>query len=122
MDEMIEVADGFIKDCDRRTYYGVGSPSPMPFEDDIVKNSLMKEVLIRYTPIYKKMTEYFTDVYMATVGDIRPTYHSYGRRSGHRDYCFSDEKVTPISYSLLDGTENGKYPSDHYKILAVVDI
>ncbi len=39
--EMIEVADGFIKDCDRRTYYGVGSPSPMPFEDDIVKNNLM---------------------------------------------------------------------------------
>lgn len=41
LDEMIEVADGFIKDCDRRTYYGVGSPSPMPFEDDIVKNNLM---------------------------------------------------------------------------------
>lgn len=41
LDEMIEVADRFIKDCDRRTYYGVGSPSPMPFEDDIVKNNLM---------------------------------------------------------------------------------
>ena len=41
LDEMIAVADGFIDDCDRRTYYGVGSPSPMPFEDDIVKNNLM---------------------------------------------------------------------------------
>ena len=41
LDEMILVADKLITDCDRRTYYGVGSPSPMPFEDDIIKNNLM---------------------------------------------------------------------------------
>lgn len=41
LEEMLESAEGFIKDCDRRTYYGVGSPSPLPFEDDIVKNNLI---------------------------------------------------------------------------------
>lgn len=41
LDEMITVADDFIANCDRRTYYGVGSPSPMPFEDNIVKNNLL---------------------------------------------------------------------------------
>ena len=43
--EMLETAENFIENCDRRTYYGVGSPSPLPFEDDIVKNNR----LIGYT-------------------------------------------------------------------------
>lgn len=37
LDEMLESAENFIANCDRRTYYGVGSPFPMPFELDIVK-------------------------------------------------------------------------------------
>ncbi|MBQ7247192.1 MAG: DUF5107 domain-containing protein [Lachnospiraceae bacterium] len=41
LEEMSETADAFIRDCDRRTYYSVGCPSPLPFEDDIVKNNLM---------------------------------------------------------------------------------
>ena len=41
LDEMMAVADDFITNCDRRTYYGVGSPSPMPFEDNIIKNNLL---------------------------------------------------------------------------------
>ncbi len=41
LEEMMTAAEGFIQNCDRRTYYGVGSPSPMPFEDDIVKNNLL---------------------------------------------------------------------------------
>jgi len=40
LDEMLEVADNFIVNKDLRTYYGVGSPSPMPFEYDIEKNNL----------------------------------------------------------------------------------
>ncbi|MBO5199846.1 MAG: DUF5107 domain-containing protein [Clostridia bacterium] len=40
LDEMLAVAENFIKNCDLRTYYGVGSPSPMPFEYDIEKNNL----------------------------------------------------------------------------------
>lgn len=41
LDEMISVANNFITNCDLRTYYGVGSPSPMPFEDSIIKNNLL---------------------------------------------------------------------------------
>lgn len=40
LDEMLAVAENFIKNKDMRSYYGVGSPSPMPFEYDIEKNNL----------------------------------------------------------------------------------
>ncbi len=40
LDEMLAVAENFIVNKDLRTYYGVGSPSPMPFEYDIEKNNL----------------------------------------------------------------------------------
>ena len=33
-------ATNFIENKERRTYYGVGSPSPMPFEYNIEKNNL----------------------------------------------------------------------------------
>ena len=38
--EMHAVADNLLENCDLRTYYGVGSPSPMPFEGDIVKQNI----------------------------------------------------------------------------------
>lgn len=38
--EMLETANGLIKNCDLRSYYGVGSPTPMPFENDIERNNL----------------------------------------------------------------------------------
>ena len=38
--EMHAAADNLIQNCDLRTYYGVGSPSPMPFEYDIEKQNL----------------------------------------------------------------------------------
>ena len=41
LEEMLDTAENSITNCDRRTYYGVGSPSPLPFEDDIVKNNLL---------------------------------------------------------------------------------
>lgn len=74
------------------------------------------------TPTYKKMTEYFTDVNIATGRDMRPTFHGYGHKSALIDYCFIDENVMPVSYDILDETENGKYPSDHYGILSIVNI
>ncbi|MBR5459421.1 MAG: DUF5107 domain-containing protein, partial [Clostridia bacterium] len=40
LEEMLASANNLITNCDLRTYYGVGSPSPMPFEYDIVKNNL----------------------------------------------------------------------------------
>ena len=39
LDEMISVADNKLDNRDMRTYYGVGSPSPMPFEYDIIKQN-----------------------------------------------------------------------------------
>ena len=40
LDEMLEVADNKILNCDMRSYYGVGSPSPMPFELNIERQNL----------------------------------------------------------------------------------
>ena len=37
---MTATADRYIRNKDLRSYYGVGSPSPMPFEYDIEKNNL----------------------------------------------------------------------------------
>lgn len=47
LDEMESTADNFIKNCDMRTYYGVGSPSPLPFESDIVKNNLTDGYILK---------------------------------------------------------------------------
>ncbi|MBQ9784360.1 MAG: DUF5107 domain-containing protein [Clostridia bacterium] len=47
LDEMLRVADNFIVNKDLRTYYGVGSPSPMPFEYDIEKNNLRDGHILR---------------------------------------------------------------------------
>ncbi|HJA94292.1 MAG TPA: DUF5107 domain-containing protein [Candidatus Eisenbergiella merdipullorum] len=47
LDEMIEVAENQIKNCDLRTYYGVGSPTPMPFELDIVKANLVSGYVLK---------------------------------------------------------------------------
>ena len=47
LDEMLACSDNFINNSDRRTYYGVGSPSPMPFELDIVKNNLTEGYILR---------------------------------------------------------------------------
>lgn len=47
LDEMIEVAENQIKNCALRTYYGVGSPSPMPFELDIVKSNLANGYILK---------------------------------------------------------------------------
>ena len=40
LEEMLKAAENFIVNKDLRTYYGVGSPSPMPFEYNIEKNNL----------------------------------------------------------------------------------
>ena len=38
--EMIDAAENMITNCDMRSYYGVGSPSPMPFELNIERHNL----------------------------------------------------------------------------------
>ena len=47
LDEILAVADNFIVNKDLRTYYGVGSPSPMPFEYDIEKNNLTDGYILK---------------------------------------------------------------------------
>ncbi len=47
LDEMLSVADNFIVNCDLRSYYGVGSPSPMPFEYNIEKNNLTEGYILK---------------------------------------------------------------------------
>lgn len=47
LDEMLSVAENFIVNKDLRTYYGVGSPSPMPFEYNIEKNNLTDGYILK---------------------------------------------------------------------------
>jgi len=47
LDEMLAVAENFLVNSDLRTYYGVGSPSPMPFEYDIVKNNTTDGAILK---------------------------------------------------------------------------
>ena len=44
---MLEVAQKQLDNKDLRTYYGVGSPSPMPFELDIVKNNTVDGSILK---------------------------------------------------------------------------
>ncbi|MBE6871938.1 MAG: hypothetical protein E7491_08300 [Ruminococcaceae bacterium] len=79
---------------------------------------------------YGEMVKVFTDVNDATAKDVRPTYHNYapqeytgtGYSKGHIDFCFANKNVTPVSHERIDGSVNGKYPSDHYGIYVELDI
>ncbi len=45
--EMLCTADRLITDKDLRSYYGVGSPTPMPFENDMEQNNLLDGYILR---------------------------------------------------------------------------
>jgi tetratricopeptide (TPR) repeat protein len=47
LDEMISVGENKLENRDMRTYYGVGSPSPMPFEYDIVKQNTCEGSILK---------------------------------------------------------------------------
>lgn len=66
---------------------------------------------------YTAMTAHFTDVNAATARDGRATFHGYeptAHPDEHIDYCFVGQGITPLGWELLDGTVEGKFPSDHY--------
>ena len=73
---------------------------------------------------YGEMTKYFTDVNAVTAKDTRHTFHGYYLKDNacHIDYCFTDEKTKPLSWSLIDGKVDGKFPSDHYGIEIKIEI
>ncbi|MBQ8175375.1 MAG: hypothetical protein IJ009_08255 [Clostridia bacterium] len=66
---------------------------------------------------YAAMTAHFTDANAVTAKDARATFHGYepsAHPDEHIDYCFVGEGIVPVSHTLLDGTVDGKHPSDHY--------
>lgn len=69
------------------------------------------------SPGYAEMTRHFRDVNACTVNDLRTTYHGYRPETittEHIDYCFVNDKITPITQKIIDDTVDGKFPSDHY--------
>ena len=45
--EMLDAGADMLKNSDRRAYYGVGAPTPMPFENDVVKSSAVTGHILR---------------------------------------------------------------------------
>lgn len=72
LDEMMQVADNLIVNKDLRTYYGVGSPSPMPFEYDIEKNNLRDGSILKAFALlgYGKTAE--AEACMTTARELDP--------------------------------------------------
>lgn len=69
------------------------------------------------SPAYATMTQLFRDVNTYTANDLRPTWHGYKPEiidPQHIDYCFIDEKITPIGQIMIADTVEGKFPSDHF--------
>ncbi len=52
LEEMLQTAQNLLDNEDRRTYYGVGSPSPMPFETDIVKQNRLAGYTLKAFALY----------------------------------------------------------------------
>ncbi|MBP3360452.1 MAG: endonuclease/exonuclease/phosphatase family protein [Clostridia bacterium] len=73
---------------------------------------------------YAVMSKYFTDVNAATVNDLRTTYHGYHPENTdeHIDYCFVNEKIIPISQTIIDDMVDGGFPSDHYGLLIKLNV
>ena len=69
------------------------------------------------SPAYATMTQLFRDVNTYTSNDLRPTWHGYGSEKitpSHIDYCFIDEKITPLAQVMITDDVDGKFPSDHF--------
>lgn len=72
LDEMIAVADNKLANRDMRTYYGVGSPSPMPFEYDIIKQNTCEGSILKAFALlgYGKLDE--AEETVAAVRELDP--------------------------------------------------
>ena len=74
---------------------------------------------------YATMVENFTDLNVLTSNDSGTTYHGYNPEKindEHIDYCFIDKTIIPINQTIIRDTVEGKYPSDHFGILAELNI
>ena len=75
------------------------------------------------SPAYAALTSFMTDANAKDL--VSTTYHAYRPGSeycAHIDYCFCGKGVTPESVMILDKTFDHKFPSDHYGLLAYLEI
>ena len=81
--------------------------------------------MIAQTKAYAEMVKKYSDVNELTVKDRRTTFHAYytrGELNAHIDFCFINDKVSPIEYKIIDDLIDGKFPSDHYGIFTELNI
>ena len=81
--------------------------------------------MIPDSPGYNRMVQENIDVNAATVCDMGTTFHGYHPETvtnEHIDYCFVDPRITPIGQTIIRDTVDGKYPSDHFGLFALLDI
>ncbi|MBE7043319.1 MAG: hypothetical protein E7399_07495 [Ruminococcaceae bacterium] len=74
---------------------------------------------------YAEMVKHFTDVNTVTARETRTTYHGYApekNNNAHIDYCFVDETIKPVSYTLICDLVEQKFPSDHYGLYLELEI
>lgn len=76
---------------------------------------------------YAILTRHFTDVNAATAKDPNFTYHGYHPErcdpaEGPIDFFFADAAVTPVDCKRMTETVEGKFPSDHYGLCAVLEL
>lgn len=73
---------------------------------------------------YKLLSRTMTDVNMATVRDLRPTYHNYepdrNDPESRIDYCFVSG-FRPVDSKRMDALVDGNFPSDHYGVFSRID-
>ena len=74
---------------------------------------------------YATIIRHMKDVNLHTVNDTRNTYHGYNPsevENGHIDYCFVNDKITPIHSHIIDDIVDGKFPSDHYGLFSKIEL
>jgi len=72
LSEMEDKAADLIKNRDLRTYYGVGSPSPLPFEDDVEKNNLLEGYVLYSYALSGRGDKAGSEKYAAAAREIAP--------------------------------------------------
>lgn len=82
----------------------------------------------RNSAVYKSMLEYADDARsVAVISEDGITYHDYGAKDINDmkyaiDFIFVPKGVTVENYKVINDTAKGMYPSDHYPIVADVEV
>jgi endonuclease/exonuclease/phosphatase family metal-dependent hydrolase len=57
-----------------------------------------------------------------SMGEGKPTFHAFtGRGRGRIDYILVEAPFRVMEYEVLDQQVNGRWPSDHFPVLARVE-